>query len=117
MSSVFCLLAGNGHYVGQLTDKITLTVQGRLAVVSADFLNIAQPNVIEKVAELPDWCVPVDLPGSIEWIGYLFTRGGQSYGQIALIGQDVMAYASNTGAYHSGQVVFPIERPAPHGSG
>lgn len=111
------LARDNGHYVGQLTDKITLTVQGRLAVVSADFLDITKVNTITKVAELPSWCVPVDLPGSIEWIGYLFTRGGQSYGQIMIIGQDVMAYASNTGAYHSGQVVFHIERPAPHGSG
>lgn len=103
-------MADNHHYVvEQLTDKITLTVYGRMAVVSADFLDITKVNTILKVAELPEWCVPVDLPGSIEWIGYLFKRGGQSYGQIMLIGQDVMAYASNTGPYHSGQVIFPIE--------
>lgn len=103
----------NSHSVNQqIEDHLMLSVYGKLAVVSADFLDVGSASQLQTVGQLPSWCRP--LPNSINsdgmWIGYLFVRGSQSYGQLMVLPDgEVSAYTSLAGGYHSGQVVFLIE--------
>lgn len=109
----FGAFAGNPHSVNQkLTDNLLLSVSGKVAFLTADYLDISRASYVMSVGSLPDWCKPV--PSGINnddsYIGYLFVRGTQSYGQIMVMPDgDVTAYSNVTGAYHSGQVAFLIE--------
>lgn len=103
----------NSHSVNQqIEDHLMLSVYGKLAVVSADFLDVGSAGQLQTVGQLPSWCRP--LPNSINsdgmWAGYLFVRGAQSYGQLMILPDgEVSVYTSLAGGYHSGQVVFLIE--------
>lgn len=103
----------NSHFANQqIEDHLMLSVYGKLAVVTADFLDVGSAGQSQTVGQLPSWCRP--LPNSINsdgmWAGYLFVRGAQSHGQLMVVPDgEVSAYTSLAGGYHSGQVVFLIE--------
>ena len=105
----------NPHYVNEgLGSNLHLSVCGKMAIVTADFLNVSRASAIQTVGNLPDWCKPLpctaDPNDSGMWIDYLAVRGAQSYGQL-MVNTDgsIEAYSSLAGGYHFGQVAFLIE--------
>lgn len=93
----------------EIADAVQLSVSGKMCVISVDFLNITKANTMQTVGKLPSWCVPHPSGNGSDgrWIGYMFVRGAQSYGQI-MVRTDgtIEAYSSTEGEYHSGQVFF-----------
>jgi hypothetical protein len=98
--------------VVKIAKGINLSVSGKMCVVSVDYLNVTQAHTTLDVGTLPEWCVPY--PSGLNpdgmWIGYMFTRGAESYGQVmALTDGRVQVHSSVTGAFHSGQVFFMMK--------
>lgn len=103
----------------RLDDRCTCYIEGGICIVSVDFLNVSVANSAYRVGALPNGIKPLGQTasdqvgsGDAAYIAPLRYRGANSmYGQIMILNSgEIVAFASATGAYYYGQLIFPVTR-------
>lgn len=103
----------------RLDSSCTCYIEGGICIISVDFLNVRVANSSYRVGTLPNGIKPLgqtvsDQTGDNDgaYIAPLRWRGDNSkYGQIMVLNSgEIVTFASTTGAYYYGQLMFPVTR-------
>ena len=103
----------------RLDSSCTCYIEGGICIVSVDYLNVPVANSSYRVGTLPNGIKPLGQTVSeqtgnndVAYIAPLRWRGDDSkYGQIMVLNSgEIATYASTTGTYYYGQLIFPVTR-------
>ena len=103
----------------RLGSSCTCYIEGGICIVSVDFLDVPVANSSYRVGTLPNGMKPLGQTVSgqtgandVAYIAPLRWRGDDSkYGQLMVLNSgEIVTYASTTGTYYYGQLIFPVTR-------
>lgn len=118
MSSVFCVLAGNGHYVNRFDSRVYTGMGGNEGVVhlyryGAIGLVQVQQIYVEQSVNKTLFTLPEGFRHAVGtpkpfFMGYGYAQGTSSDGQVVVGDGAVSVWSDVTSAYFSGQCIYML---------